>query len=174
MRNRDERPGKRLELEQMREKERGREARVRGSNKQQHQQNKWLFSLHNIQGFEAFSCADIIPTKTHTDRTTAFQLFPHNTQRKCNLRDFRNVENKDINRSSLREPVQRIGAQDGRKSIFIKINDRLTELTVGNVYCNVAIICFVTLGFAYFITELENICAVAILVNYVDSFEIKP
>lgn len=67
---RDRRPSKR---ERVREKE----ERVRSSNKQQHWQNKWLFSFHNIQGFEEFSCTDIILTNVHIDQTTAFQHFSH-------------------------------------------------------------------------------------------------
>lgn len=39
--------------------------------------NKWLFSFHNIQGFEEFSCTDIILTNVHIDQTTAFRHFSH-------------------------------------------------------------------------------------------------
>lgn len=67
---RDRRPSKR-------ERAREKEERGRSSNKQQHWQNKWLFSFHNIQGFEEFSRTDIILTNVHIDQTTAFRHFSH-------------------------------------------------------------------------------------------------
>lgn len=71
------------------------EESVRSASKQHNQQNKRLFSWHNIQGFETSSCADIMLVKSHPDRTTAFQ---HSSQytKKCRVGKCRNVENKGL------------------------------------------------------------------------------